>query len=414
MSAAIDYLLAQGPEGILVLFWFVILFEIPRYFLGFLMVILTRKPVATQGEFDGTISVVVAGHSEEKSIEKCVRALHEQSRPPDEIIVVSDGSTDKMAIEAGLLLRAGLIDQIHSTDLRSGKSAGINLAHRWQNSDIVVNVDCDCSFDRHAIRNICRPFRDPKTAAVCGNISVRNESRSLATAFQSIEYAVTISLSKQAADRLDQVSCISGAFGAFRSDVFERLGGLSSGGGEDLDLTMRLRQQGEKVRFAADAVCFTDVPHTFQALFRQRFRWERDAIRLRFRKHADLLNPFSPRFRTSELFNEFEYLFFNVFAAAALPFYLIWLFGLYGSFGVSVLLAAQMGLFVLEIATLCLALYVTPHCNGRQAFLFLPGYSVFNGFVMRFVRLAAYAQEWIFKASYHDPYVPNKVHKVRG
>ena len=44
---------------------------------------------------------------------------------------------------------------------------------------------------------------------------------------------------------------------------------------------------------------------------------------------------------------------------------------------------------------------------------YVPGYSLFNGFVMRFVRLAAYLQEWIIEASYRDTYVPSKVHRVR-
>jgi hypothetical protein len=32
---------------------------------------------------------------------------------------------------------------------------------------------------------------------------------------------------------------------------------------------------------------------------------------------------------------------------------------------------------------------------------------------MRMVRVAAYVQEWVFRASYRDPYVPKKVHLVR-
>ena len=32
---------------------------------------------------------------------------------------------------------------------------------------------------------------------------------------------------------------------------------------------------------------------------------------------------------------------------------------------------------------------------------------------MRFVRLAAYLQEWVVEASYRDTYVPSKVHRVR-
>lgn len=414
IGEALGYLLAQSGESFLLLFWFVIVFEVPRYLLLFVATAFLPRIREDERPFLGRVSVVIAGHSEEGSIEKCVVALREQSRVPDEIIVVSDGSNDRMSVKIAAMLRNGMIDAAHSTDLRSGKSAGTNMATRMSTGEIVINVDCDCSFDRHAIRNILRPFADPVVAAVCGAILPRNGHRSLIAAFQEIEYMISISLGKQSADRINQVTCVSGAFGAFRRDAYEMTGGLDAGGGEDLDLTLRLRRTGWRIRFAADAQCYTDVPETRAALVRQRFRWERDAVRLRYRKHADIMNPFSRRFRWTELAHEIEFLIFNVAAAVAMPFYILWLFQTYGSFAFTVLLAAQLGLLALDFLVFLLAALVTPKADALRMMAYLPGYSVFNGTYMRFVRLAAYLQEWIFRASYNDNYVPDKVHKVRG
>ncbi|CTQ50621.1 glycosyltransferase [Jannaschia donghaensis] len=413
-SEAADYLFAQSGESLLRLYWFVMIFEVPRYLLLFAATAFLPRIREDERPYPGRVSVVIAGHSEETSIEKCVAALREQSRVPDEIVVVSDGSTDGMPATISRMLRANLIDAAHTTELRSGKSAGTNMAARLCTGDVIVNVDCDCSFDRHAIRNLLRPFADDRVAAVCGSILPRNMHRSLIAAFQGIEYMISISLGKQAADRVGQVTCISGAFGAFRRDAYEMTGGLDAGGGEDLDLTIRLRRSGWKVRFAADAQCYTDVPETRAVLVRQRFRWERDAVRLRYRKHADMLNPFSRRFRWSELLHELEFLLFNVIAAAAMPFYLIWLFHTYGSFAFTVLLAAQLGLLMLDLLVFLLAASATPKISGVALLPYLLGYSVFYGVYMRFVRLVAYLDEWIFRSSYADSYVPDKVHKVRG
>ncbi len=417
IAQALDYLTAQSFASLLKLYWFVIIFEIPKYFFSFLLVLLVRRPdvpVAESGPGKGRVSVLVAGHSEEDAIERCVLGMREQSRVPDEIIVVSDGSTDRMPAKLGELLRRGLIDQAHSTELRAGKSAGTNMAARWAKGDIVVNIDCDCSFDRHAVRNVIAPLADPEVVAVSGNILVRNEQASLITTFQAIEYLITISLGKQAADRLGQVSCVSGAFGAFRKSAFEAVGGLDAGGGEDLDLTLALRRTGGKIRFIEDAICYTDVPETLTALVKQRFRWERDAVHLRYRKHGELLNPFSRSFRLSEAIHELEFLGFNVLAAAVLPFYILWLFTQYGTFAFIVLLSAQAGLLLLDCATFLIAAYATPKVNAMRLIPYLPGYSIFNSVYMRSVRLAAYLQEWVFKASYRDTYVPDKVHQVRG
>ncbi|MEM5501605.1 glycosyltransferase [Ahrensia kielensis] len=415
---ALDYLTAQSFASLLALYWFVFIFEVPRYFLAFLVVILVPREKSQDERdgkpFPGKVSIIIAGHSEETAIERCVMGLYEQSRIPDEIIVVSDGSTDKMASKLGDLLRRGLITQAHSTDLRSGKSAGSNMAARWASGDIVINIDCDCSFDRDAILNVIKPFADPEVVAVSGNILVRNERASLVSTFQAIEYLVTISLGKQAADRLNQVSCVSGAFGAFRNDAYQAVGGLDAGGGEDLDLTLRLRRNGGRIRFVEDAICYTDVPETLNSFVKQRFRWERDAVRLRYRKHRYFLNPFSPYFSIKELVHELEFLFFNVISAAMLPFYILWMFSLYGSFAFVILLSAQLGLLVLDVATFLMAAYATPKNRSYELIPFLVGYTVFNGVYMRFVRLLAYLQEWIFRASYRDTYVPDKVHDVRG
>ena len=413
VSLAIDYLSAQSLPGLVALFWFVVVFEVPRYLLlfGVIAVVPRRRP---EPDFEGRISVMIAGHCEEETIERCVAALREQSRPPDEIVVVSDGSSDAMQKIMRDLLRRGLIDEAHSTHLRAGKSAGVNMAARSCTGDILVNVDSDCTFDRHALRNLVRPFADPAVGAVCGCIRPRNERASVITRFQAIEYLISISLGRQAADRIGQVSCVSGAFGAFRRDVYAHSGGLDAGGGEDLDLTLRLRHAGWTIRFAEDAISYTDVPATLRALVRQRFRWERDAIRLRYRKHASLMNPFSNRFRLSEFANEMEFLLLNIVATVALPIYLLWLVALYGTAAPTILLAAQIGLLCVDVAVLTLAAAASPGAHALRLYPYVVGYSAFNGLFMRFVRLAAYVEEWVFRASYADTYVPDKVHRVRG
>ena len=416
LSDGLTYLSAQSLASLVGLFWFTIIFEIPRYTISFVSAALLSGRVRRTGRAGGeglTITVVVAGYNEEESIRRCVLSLREQSLPPHQIIVVSDGSTDRMPEVLADMQREGLIDQAHSTDLRAGKSAGTNLAERWATGDIVINVDCDCSYDRHSMRRIVAPFSDPSVGAVSGNILVRNPTAGLVSTFQGIEYLISISLGKQAAMLIDQVVCVSGAFGAFRREAMASVGGLDVGGGEDLDITIRLRKAGWKIWFAPDAICYTDTPDTLRALTNQRFRWERDAIRVRYRKHLDLMNPFAETFRPMELLHEVEFIVFQILGAAVLPFYVVWLFLTYGELGLVFLLAAQAGLMVLDVFVFVLAAWSTPKAISLPLLPYLPGYSLFNGMYMRFVRLAAYIQEWLFNASATDNYVPEKVRLLR-
>ncbi|WP_088344248.1 MULTISPECIES: glycosyltransferase family 2 protein [Rhodomicrobium] len=409
------YLNAQSVQSFIALFWFVILFELPRYTLTFLTagVLLPFHTPDPASRKRPRVTAVVAGHNEADVIERCVMAMHEQTWPPDEIIVVSDGSTDNMADKLRGLRKRGLITAVHSTHLRAGKSAATNLAVRGATGDIIINIDCDCTLDRHAFEHVCAPFADPAVGAVAGNIVVRNPDASFIAGYQSIEYLVILSLGKRGCNLTDQVVCASGAFGAFRKSALDDVGGLDAGGGEDLDLTLRIRKAGWKVRFVSEAICYTDVPETFSAFIRQRFRWERDALRQRYRKHKDQVSPLSLHMQPLELAHQLEFLIFDVGAAIAMPIYLVWLFVTYGDTAPAILIAAQAGMLVLDLLTLCLAAIATPQVLTLRHLLYMPAYSVLNSYFMRFVRLAAYCQEWFFDASYKDSYVPAKVHLQR-
>lgn len=418
VADGLNYLASQSGASLLALFWFTVVFEIPRYSLAFIAATFfgpskSRSDNPLHEPFAPTVSVIVAGHNEAEAIERCVMSLREQSWPPDEIVVISDGSRDAMPERLRALQAQGLIDQAHCTDLRGGKSAGVNLGKRYATGDIVINVDCDCSYDRHALRNVIEPLRDPSIGAVSGNILARNPGASLIATFQAIEYLISISLGKRASALTDHVVCVSGAFGAFRKEAIAEVGGLDAGGGEDLDVTLRLRKAGWGVRFAPDAICYTDVPTAFSTLVKQRFRWERDAVRIRYRKHADLVSPFSDRLDLKEVAHEIEFLVFNVIGAAVLPFYILWLCLTYGSLAPLILLAAQAGLLFLDSLSFVLAALSTPKARSWQLFPFVVGFGLFNGFVMRFIRLAAYLQEWLFNASVKDTYVPEKVQILR-
>lgn len=414
------FLLAQTTISLVAVFWYTLIFEVPRYILPFLaagLAMRSPEPEAIPEMHTGTqmpsTSIILVGHNEEDSLEACVRSLHEQSISGFEIIIVSDGSTDKMIDVGKRLVKQGLASHILSTDLRGGKASGINLACAFAKGDIIINVDCDCSFDRFAIEYLLEPFGNPKVGAVCGDIAPRNSSASIITQFQEIEYLQSISVGKRIASAVNQVVCASGAFSAFRRIALNDVGGFDVGGGEDLDVTIRFRLKGWLIEYAPDAICYTDVPVTAFQYIRQRLRWERDAIWIRFRKHRRLLNPMNPAFQLSEAVHQWDYILFNVIGAVIFPVYLIWLMVQYGSFAPAILIGMQVGLLLIDLTILAISAW----CTGRNVFwrnvLFLPGYSLFMTYVMRPVRLIAYIDEWVFSGSHRDNYTPIKVRLER-
>ena len=420
LSVSLEFLFEQSRDSAIQIFWYTLIFDAPRYLLAFSAEALSAVRARVVGapakapEFARrpSVSVTVVGHNEADSIERCVRSLREQSLNDFELVVVSDGSTDQTSAIASRLVREGLIDKALSTDLRGGKSSGTNLAFRNCVGEILINVDCDCSFDRFAIERTVAMFADPTIGAVCGDIQPRNGDASLTARFQEIEYLVTISVGKRAAASIEQVVCASGAFSGFRATALAQINGLDVGGGEDLDLTIRMRKLGWRIGFAPEAVCYTDVPTALWTFVRQRLRWERDAIWIRYRKHRHLMTG-ARFFKPSEAFHQWDFFFYSVLATAIFPLYLGWLFEHYGTFAIPILVAMQFGLFGLDALTLALADIVLKRGSFRRNIVYLFGYSVFNAYFMRVVRLIAYVQEWCFRGSRGDNYVPLKVRLAR-
>jgi cellulose synthase/poly-beta-1,6-N-acetylglucosamine synthase-like glycosyltransferase len=216
-------------------------------------------------------------------------------------------------------------------------------------------------------------------------------------------------LGKTASDLFNQVTCVSGAFGAFRREAWTYVGGMDASSGEDFDITMRLRIAGGKIAFARKAICYTDAPETLMALARQRNRWERDAFWIRFRKFRRTLTPPRKNIRWQETIHQLDFFVFNVACAAVFPIYIFQLFMHYGSFTFFILLAAGLGLYVLDGLSFVFAAWITGKPEYWKLAPFLVVYGPFHSYVMRFIRLWAYLDEWIFSRSREDDYIPEKV-----
>lgn len=409
------YLFSMDSAALIAAFSFSIMLDIPRYTFGFIAVLLTEVGTGRRLPQSAvrlpSISIIIAGHNEAASIRRCVVSLREQTARNLEIICVDDGSTDGMAEELYRLRAEGMIDAALVCRVRSGKSSACNLALSRAHGAVVVNVDVDCTFDRDAIANIVRPLVDPKVGAVCGNIAVRNAGASFIAGIQAVEYLIGISLGKRALDFLNVVACASGAFSAFRRSALEGVGGMDVGPGEDLDLTLRLRQAGWRIRFAHDAWCLTDVPATIPAFVRQRLRWERDALRIRLRKHRRILDPRDRGVTTTDLVHQFDYIVTNLLVTLVFPIYLGWLMMTYGAAAWLILGSVTAGYLVLDLISFLAALCVVDRPGAARALPHALLFGAVNAYFIRAIRLTAFAQEWIFRRSHHDEYVPARVRK---
>jgi cellulose synthase/poly-beta-1,6-N-acetylglucosamine synthase-like glycosyltransferase len=177
-----------------------------------------------------------------------------------------------------------------------GKSDALNAGLNFCHTPWVCCVDADSILEGDALLRLMRPAIEDNTVVAAGGI-VRiangcriSSGRVLRAAlppaklavFQVVEYLRGFLQGRLGWSGLHGLSIISGAFGAFRTEVLRSVGGYSTSiAAEDMEIVIRIhkyfREQSVqyKVVFMPDAVCWTEVPAKIAALRRQRRRWQR-------------------------------------------------------------------------------------------------------------------------------------------
>ncbi|MEU0167380.1 bifunctional polysaccharide deacetylase/glycosyltransferase family 2 protein [Streptomyces iakyrus] len=239
------------------------------------------------------VSVVIPAYDEELCIPKTLRSLAASDHPV-EIIVVDDGSQDGTAdIARSLALENVTVIR----QPNGGKPAALNTGALRASHDIVAMLDADTVFAPSTVGRLVQPFADPRVGAVAGNAKVGNRRRLLGR-WQHIEYVMGFNLDRRMYDLLRCLPTIPGAVGAFRVEALRDAGMMSADTlAEDTDITMALHRAGWEVRYAPDALAWTEAPATLRQLWRQRYRWSYGTMQAAWKhRHALLERGHAGRF----------------------------------------------------------------------------------------------------------------------
>ena len=356
------------------------------------------------------VSIILPVLNEADTISVSVRSIQEQDYPNIEIIVIDDGSTDNSADVCRKLASQGLVKFFPLIE-RQGKSGALNYGCQLATGQFLVFMDSDSTLDRRAITNLLKPFHDERIGAVGGNVGVRNTYTNILTQLQTFEYLCSITVGRQFRAKMGILGIISGAFGAFRKDLVERVGWYEPGPGADSDLTIRIRKLGKEIAFVPSAVCLTNVPTQWKKWGKQRLRWDRNVVKNRLRKHRDTFNIFHHHFRVRNLLSFLDTLFFSLILAFLWVGYVIQVLIQHPD-NLGLILFVNFCLFSMtKLTQLLIALSISNQGFGnlRLAWVF-PCMIVYRG-LERIIRIVASLQELIFRSSYRDPFSPPKVQK---
>ncbi len=194
------------------------------------------------------ISIVVPTYNEEKSVERCLKALVNQTIPRDqmEIIVVDGNSGD------GTREIAREYADVVMIQVSEGVGGARNDGFKRAKYDIIATTDADCEPKYNWVESILRQFSNEKVVAVTGILKPfdwKDMNWLDILAYRGIFEAANLMLMILAL--FDQYH-LCGANSAFKKRVFNDVGGyLPLAYADDVEIFKRIKKKGE-VRLSGD------------------------------------------------------------------------------------------------------------------------------------------------------------------
>jgi len=256
---------------------------IPALLMSFMAMslLLDRQPSLHVSHPTAGVTIVIAARNEEAGIGETIRhAVCTDYDGPVTFMLADNGSTDATYLVARLTAAAVGVKLVIVHEPTPGKANALNRALSMVETAYVVTVDADTLLHEQALRRLVSRLESaPRdTVAVAGAVMIRNSRQNLLTRMQEWDYFLGIAAVKRMQGMYQSTLVAQGAFSLYRTDELRRIGGWPDAIGEDIVVTWRLMEAGDRVLTEPTAVAFTDAPTRLTHFMRQRARWARGMV----------------------------------------------------------------------------------------------------------------------------------------
>jgi len=203
------------------------------------------------------ISVIVCAHNEARYLPACLHSVLAQSRPPDEILVINNASTDETPAVASQIPYVHVVDEP-----RKGLVVARETGRRRASGDILIYLDADCRAPLTWLERIERRFdRDPALIALSAPYRFYDWDWWGRTLIRAYDFTVAPATQLLVKFILRIGTIFYGGNFAVRRDALDEIGGFDTSiefHGEDTNLGRRLFAVG-KVGLFHDCWLYTSA-----------------------------------------------------------------------------------------------------------------------------------------------------------
>jgi cellulose synthase/poly-beta-1,6-N-acetylglucosamine synthase-like glycosyltransferase len=268
-----------------ILIWFMIGYQFVLTFFGYLNYVksLKEKKLLEGKAFDYPgCTILIPAHNEEKVIARTIEAMLRLEYPKEKlkIMVINDGSTDgtRDIIEgyARADHRIELFD-VPKGEGGKGKSRALNLGVQRVTSDVIAIYDADNTPDKDSLRYlVAQLLTNNELGAAIGKFRTINKSVNLLTKFINIETLSFQSMLQAGRWQMHNIATLPGTNFVMWTRLIRQLGGWDEQAlTEDSELSIRIYQEGYKIKFVPYAMTYEQEPQSWRVWVHQRTRWVR-------------------------------------------------------------------------------------------------------------------------------------------
>lgn len=193
------------------------------------------------------LSVIIPVHNGGDNLIRCLESVAASTRPPEEIVVVDDCSTDGSAARVDYL--GARVVSLHAGP--HGPAVARNRGASESRGDILVFLDADVMLHSDTLERLERYLTEqPEVAALFGSYDADPPAPGVVTRYKNLSHHYV-----HQRGRRESFTFWSGC-GAIRREAFLAIGGFNEDHGrpciEDIELGYRLRGAGYRVWLCSD------------------------------------------------------------------------------------------------------------------------------------------------------------------
>ena len=213
------------------------------------------------------VSLIMTLRNEAGSLPALFASIAAQSRQPDEIVAVDDGSSDDTAAVLAQLTTRFPLRVLDGGG--QGISHGRNVAIAAAHGPIIASTDGGTTLDRNWLAALTAPFTNADVDVVAGFFATDPQT--------TFEMALGATIMPDLRDVKPAKFLPAGRSMAFRKAAWQRAGGFPEWLDycEDLVFDMTMQQQGARFAFAPAAIAHARPRASLSAFWRQYYNYAR-------------------------------------------------------------------------------------------------------------------------------------------